>query len=446
VRVRRARLAGVLAVVLLACAAGWAPSYVGAAQCGTTQHSGGRWSAVDMPPTASIPEVGPSAVVASTIVGQDPSVVLATDGVSVFRSTDYGCSWRLTYTFGAADYWSGGGLVTGYSITNIANAHSAVPANRQDVYLALSPNPLNVFTFVTLFAFAPPELIAASHDGGQTFAIVQSTPTVGHPIVPECLEAPTAMAVPPTNGREIYLQCQPGLAQGVAESEVAANDSYVYRSMDGGVSWSLLGLPTYPVYASQWFVVGPKAKELWIAGQWTPPNGENYYLAVWHSTDDGLHWARSTPAGRPGVGIGPIGIATDPTADGRGERVVVYASIGAFATTDGGKHWTKLSGLGTANGSMYISVAFYLRHSLYVVGMTGPYGCKAGTVLLRYANPRAKPTRTPFPSRWGYYGTWGAGGSFTVVGGASVAFGAATFCAPPKGKASPPQLLSFGPR
>lgn len=445
-RVERSRVAGVLAVVLVAGAAGFAPSNVDAAQCGSTLHAGGRWSAVGMPPTPSVPELGPSAVVATSVVGQDPSVLLATDGVSVYRSTDYGCSWHITYTLGVADYWSLGGIATAYSITNIANGHSNAPANRQDVYLALTPNPLVVFTFVPLFTFAAPELTAVSHDGGQTFTVVQSAPSVAHPLVPECLAAPTTMVVPPTNSRTIYLQCEAGLAQGLAEETVAGGQSYVYRSVDGGVSWSLLGLPAFPSYGGQWFVAGPKPNELWLAGEWYPPNVTYYYLAVWHTTDGGAHWTMSTPAGKPGVGIGPIGLAVDPTSDRGGERVVVSAPIGGFATTDTGKHWTKLTGIGSADQPMIVSVAFYLRHSLYVIVMTGAYGCKPGTLLLRYANVRGKPTRTPFPSRWGYYETWGAGGSFTVIGSAAVAFGVATFCAPPKGTASPPILLSFGPR
>src|SRR5206468_12029634 len=72
----------------------------------------------------------------------------------------------------------------------------------------------------------------------------------------------------------------------------------------------------------------------------------------------------------------PIGIATDLTVGRGSERVVAYAPIGAFASIDSGKHWAKLSGIASANAPMYISVAFYLRHSLYVVGSTGSYGCK----------------------------------------------------------------------
>lgn len=441
-RVHRRRVAGALAVVLLAGAGAWTPTAVSAAQCGSTQQAGGRWSAVDMPPTPSLPNQGSTPIVSSSIVGQDPTVVLATDGVSVYRSTDGGCSWRTTYTLGPADYWSGSGLVSGYTITNIVSGHTGAPASRQTVYLALSPSPLSVFTFVPLFTFAPVELIAVSHDGGQSFAMVQPTPTAAHPIVPECLQAPTTIAASPTDPRAVYLQCSGGVAQTLAENTLSGGTSYLYRSADGGASWSLFGLPTSPQYQGQWFVVGPKAKELWVAGQSDGSNG-SYWLAVWHSTDDGTHWTMSKPVGRPGVGIGSMGIAADLTSTGSGERVVVYAPVGAYSTTDSGKHWTRLRGLSASNSAVFVSVAFYLHHSLYAVAMSAQYGCKAGTAVLRYDNVRGDPVRTLFPRRWGYYYTWGVGGSFTAMGTAAFAFGEATFCNAPGSGATPPKFLTF---
>src|SRR5436305_9045498 len=161
-RVYRSRIAVLLAAVLSAAVGGWTPTQVGAAQCGSTQPALGRWTGVDLPPTPSVPKVGASAVLAAAVVGHDSSVLLATDGVSVYRSTDGGCSWRTTYTLGAMDYYSADGVATAYTITNIANGHSAAPTNRQDVYLALSPNPFNVFTFVTLLGAAPPVLMMVS--------------------------------------------------------------------------------------------------------------------------------------------------------------------------------------------------------------------------------------------------------------------------------------------
>lgn len=417
-----------------------------AAQCASTQIDMGRWSAVEMTASPSLPELGSSAIVASTVVGQDPSVVLATDGISVFRSTDGGCTWRTTYTMGAADYWSGGGIASAYSITSIVDNHSAAPANRHVIYLALSPNQLNVFTFVTLFGAAPPELFAVSNDGGQTFALVQSAPTVATPIVPECLSPPTAVVVPPANSRTIYLQCGGGLAQGAVDDELAGGGpSYIYRSDDGGRSWSLQSLPTYPQYSGTWFVPGPKPKELWMVGGWMRPNSHSEYLAVWHTTDNGAHWSMSTPAGKPGVGIGSTGISVDMTSGGgRGERVVTYAPIGVYETIDSGKHWTKLSGIDLANTDETPVFAFFVKRSTYVL-TTKTFGCNPGAAIRRYAGPAAKPVKAPFPNRWGSYFSWGAGGSFAVVDSGSLAFGYATLCSP-SGAAETSRFLTFRPR
>lgn len=442
-RADRTRLVVALTAVLLNGVAGSTVSYVAAAQCGTTQKALGTWSAVDPPAVPSLPAALTSSVISASMVGQDSSVLLATDGVAVYRSTDGGCRWSTTFTLGAADYPALGGAATAYSISNIANGHSSAPAARQDVYLALSPNPLNAFTFVTLFGAAPPEFVAVSHDGGQTFAIVQPSPSAADPIVPECLSAPTAFLVPPTEARTVYLQCGGGLAQQVAETQLAGGSSYVYRSLDGGQSWSLIALPSFGYYGEQWFLPGPKAKELWVAGQWSAPNGGGDYVAVWHSTDNGAHWSMSKPYGRPGVGIGAVGIAVDMSASVGGERVVVYAPIGAFATNDGGKHWAKLGGLVTRDGPMRVLFAFVLKHSVFVVALPTGAACRSpGTLVLRYANPRAQPTQAKFPTRWGNYWDWGLAGSFVTADGTATAFGLASFCSTAGSPASP-KLLSF---
>jgi hypothetical protein len=432
-----------LAAVLAMVGAGVAPVPVAAAQCGSTQMVMGRWSAVDLPPAPSVPVLGAS-ILSTSVVGQDPSVVLATDGVAVYRSTDGGCRWNTTYTLGPADYPTVSGVATAYNITNIGTTHSAVPAARQDVYLALSPNPLNAFSMVTLFGAAPPELVAVSHDGGQTFAVVPPAPSAANPIVPECLSRPTAFIVPPTDSRTIYMQCSGGLSQQVAEQAVAGGP-YVYRSLDGGRSWSLMVLPMYGQYDAQWFVPGPKPRELWVAGQVS--DGVAGYLAVAHTTDGGAHWTISKPAGKPGVGIGPIGVAVDMASAPGAERLVAYAPIGAFVSSDSGKHWTKLRGLDPTQGASNVALAFLLRHSVYVVAMPASYSCNkpGGVRLLRYSNGPGQPADTAFPGRWGEFAGWGAGDSFATLSGGTVAFGVMSFCQPATGTPPPPKLLSFRP-
>lgn len=442
-RPSRSRLVISVVAVIASGIAVFIPPTAGAAQCGSVQNAMGKWSAIDVAPTPSVPAEGSSAITATSLVGQDPNVLLSTDGVAVYRSTDGGCKWSTTYTLGPSDYWNGNGLVVGYSITNIANGHSSAPANRQVVYLALSPNPLNAFTMVTLFGAAPPELLMVSHDGGQTFAPVQPAPTSAHPVVPECLSTPFAFVVPPAQPQEIYLDCPAGLAQGVAERQLAGGEP-AYHSLDGGQSWSLIAMPSVGQYGGQWFAAGPKAHELWFSGQWSDPTGNKAYLAVWHTLDDGAHWTISTPAGKPGVGIGNIGLAIDPAGAPGHERVIAYAPVGAYLTTDGGKTWGPLRGSDPATG-VKVAQAFFVRHTPYVITILGQI-CKPGVALLRYDVPRGRPATTPFPKQWGTYADWGADGSFAAANGGTMAFGTARFCSAANGSTPPPKLLSFQPR
>lgn len=442
---RGARVAVAFAAVLVTAAGGSLPVRGAAAACGSTQSAGGRWTAVDVPATPSLPAVGATPVVTSTVVGQDPSVVLATDGIGVFRSTDGGCSWRSAYTVGAADYWSGGGLAVAYSITDIVNGHSAAPVSRQDVYLVLSPNWLNPLSEGTTLGFALPEIIVASHDGGATFANVPPAPTVASPLVPECLSPPSTVIVPATDSRTLYLQCTGGLAQGLVGSSLVGSTNYLYRSVDGGASWSLLALPGAAFGLSQSLVAGRAARELWFIGVWYATTSDGSYLAIWHSTDGGARWAMSIPEDRPGWANGQTGIAVDTTPGHRAERVVAYAATGAYLSTDTGRHWTRLPGVASSGGQMFPAVAFFVRDTPYVVAASAAIGCAdSGTVFVRYTTSGRTAKSVRFPSRWGRYDGWGYGGSLAVLNGpAPLASGLATFCPARSGQAAPPRLLTF---
>lgn len=423
-----------IAAVLVAGTGEWAPTSGAASGCSSTQVAAGQWSAVDVPPTPSLPTGAAASIMSTTVVGRDRSVVLATDGVAVYRSTDGGCHWRTTYTVGAADYYSDNGFAAAYAVTDIASGHSAVPASRQDVYLALSPTPLEV---ATVFAAAPPEVIVASHDGGQTFTPVPSTPTVASPVVPECQGPPHLVQVSPTDSRTIYLQCTGGSAQDQADAERAGNAYFAYRSNDGGQTWSLVPLPLY-IDDGEWFQLGPAAKEIWTAG------APNNYPTVWHSVDDGAHWTSYNPIGRHSLGSNSYTLAVDLSSRAPTERVVLYASNGAFVTTDTGRHWNALRGTEPAY-HVQPMLAFFLRHSVYVIAATSFHTCTSDPVVLRYADTRGKPVKAPFPTTWGMYTGWGHGGSVATIGSTDAAFGLATFCAPATKASSPAKLLTLRP-
>jgi hypothetical protein len=437
-RRRRALVAAVVVAGTLTTA-----GTVGAAggQCRSVESAPGGWTAAALPATPSLPVMGVTPIVVTSVVGQDPSVALATDGMAVFRTADGGCNWQTVFTLGATDYYSDGDLLTGYSVTNIANGHSAGAGDHQDVYLALSPNPLNVLTMATLFGAALPEFFAASHDGGKTFALVPPQPGAANPLVPECLATPGYFVVSPADGKTIYLRCAGGLAQSVAEAAVSGGASSMFGSADGGLSWSLIGLPAAVSMASpQWMAPGPAKNELWMGGY----SGTST-LTVWHSRDSGHTWTAQTLDPKPvpsSTTSTPVGVVIDNAPGSAALRLAVYAAGGTYASNDLGKHWQQLRAVTFADGTRPAVGAFFLRHSLHVM-FAGQISCKGQPVLARYRQLSARPVTVLFPSKWGSYASWGGDATFAVVGHGVVANGLARFCAPGSSVTSSARLLNW---
>jgi hypothetical protein len=410
-----------------------APGLAAGGQCHSVETAPGGWTTAPLPATPSAPAVGSSQIVSSSVVGQDPAVLVATDGISVFRTADGGCNWQTVFTLGPSDYYSAGGLAAGYSITNIANGQGPATTDKQDVYLAISPNPLNVFSMVTLFGVAPPELLAASHDGGRTFAIVSPQPNIANPIVPECLTGPSLFFVPPTDGKTIYMQCSGGLAQTIAEQALAGGAAMAFRSTDGGVSWAVVGLPHGPVFTTDahWLVPGVRKNELWLGGFWAPPTGSTeFHLAVWRSRDAGTTWTRSIAdptAATSAQTVNSVGVAVDRTPGAGSGRVAVYNARGTFVTSDDGQHWQRLRNVTFSDGVRPPVGEFFLRHRLYAL-FASTIGCKGDPVFVQYPTVTARPITVTFPSKWGTYSSWATDSTFAVVGGGAVASGIGRFC------------------
>ncbi|MDQ1699230.1 MAG: Photosynthesis system assembly factor [Frankiaceae bacterium] len=370
--------------------------------------------------------------------------MLATDGVAVFRTTDGGCNWQTMFTVGPSDYYNEGGAAVAYFVSNFATSHDSRTANKQDVYLALTPNPVNAFTLATLFGAAPPELIEVSHDGGQTFTSVTPKPTTANPFVPECLSAPYYFVAPPTDAKTLYLMCAGGVAQAAVQHRATGESWVTYRSTDGGVTWTVLALPASPPNPTlvNWLVPGTQRNELWLAGHWE--SNQTYYLSVWHSHDGGTTWTRlqvdPTPVPSSGA-VHDVELALDTSA-GRGfGQLAVYTVEGIYLTSDAGKHWLRQRPVKFTNGTRVPTAAFFLHHNLHVL-FAGQIDCKDVPMLARYAGIGSRPVTSSYPSRWGYYAGWGSDGSFTVAGHGLVANGLAHFCPPGQGPTTT-KLLSL---
>jgi hypothetical protein len=398
-----------------------APAVAAGGQCRSIENVSGGWTAAPVPATPSAPGVGSTPIVATSIVGQGPSVVVATDGVAVFRTADGGCTWKTVFTLGASDYYSASGLAAGYSITNIASGHDGTAADKQSVYLALSPNPMNAFSMVTLFGAALPELFAASHDGGRTFAIVAPQPSLAAPYPVECLGAPLAFFTGPGDAKTVYLWCSGGLAQVAAEQLLSGGKAVLFRSNDGGVSWNIAGVPTVG-YGSDahWLAPGTQKGELWASGYWTSPDASPHqYLATWRSRDGGSTWTRSLVDPKPvtsAMSLSSTGVAVDATP-GRGPATIaIYAGNVLYSSSDLGKHWRRLRPVAFTSGSRPAVSSFFLGHSLYVL-FAGTLTCRAVPLLVRYAQLSSRPVAIPFPEKWGPSAGWTTDSTSAVAGG-----------------------------
>jgi len=144
--------------------------------------------------------------------------------------------------------------------------------------------------------------------------------------------------VHPTNANIVYVAAQ-GTRWGTSE------DRGVYRSNDGGATWSRVLFvspsagatelemdPTNPavIYATTWDMV----RMPWALRSGGPGSG------VWKTVDGGDHWTRLTK-GLPSV-MGRIGLGIAPATPTRVYALVEADSGGMYRTDDSGESWRRV--------------------------------------------------------------------------------------------------------
>jgi photosystem II stability/assembly factor-like uncharacterized protein len=160
-----------------------------------------------------------------------------------------------------------------------------------------------------------------------------------------------AIAVAPSDPNIVYV--------GTGEPDVRAQISYgigMFKSTDAGKTWTHIGLENTRRIGR--IVVDPNnPNRVYVAalGHVYDANPER---GVYRSTDGGAHWKKVLFNASDPNNVGAIDIAIDPK-----DPKVLYASLwatrrppwsvyapsympgsGLYKTTDGGNHWTKLSG------------------------------------------------------------------------------------------------------
>ncbi|MGH9466437.1 MAG: WD40/YVTN/BNR-like repeat-containing protein, partial [Terriglobales bacterium] len=210
-----------------------------------------------------------------------------------------------------------------------------------------------------------------------------------------------AIAVARTNHNVVYV----GTGDMISVAGAADEGDGVYKSTDGGRTWTHLGLDDTRHISA--VLVSPHDANLVLAaalGHSFAPNAER---GIFRSTDGGATWSKVL---YNGPASGAISLAADP--DNFNEMFAAFephapdAPPGAgaiFKSTDGGQHWTKLSGDGlpaVIDGRTGLAVAAHTNgQRVYAMTTGGLFRSDDGGASW------SQPTHDPrFGGRQSYFG------------------------------------------
>jgi photosystem II stability/assembly factor-like uncharacterized protein len=190
-----------------------------------------------------------------------------------------------------------------------------------------------------------------SHDAGRTWQPIFDDQPIG---------SIGAIAVAPSNPKVIYV----GSGESDMRSDISQGNG-MYRSTDGGKTWSHVGLEDSQQIAR--IRVHPSDSNLVYVCALGHPYGSNNERGVFRSRDGGKTWERILSR----FDAGAIDLTFEP-----GNPSVIYAALwetrrppwsvyppsngpdsGLFKSTDGGDHWTEIRGNGFAANPGRIGLA-----------------------------------------------------------------------------------------
>lgn len=330
----RVGVAGCAAVTVLAgVLPGLLPS-AAAAGCAPVR-SAGAWTTVDFP----LPTTDTSQVV---VDAADPRRLFASDGSAVARSVDGGCTW--TTVFGArgvdtSDLPSGATLkpapAAPYYISDVVLPRAP---RSKDVYLLLSPGSALQTVGLLVSPTPPPVLVARSTDGGASFSVQPGSADAG--AVPRCNTA--TLAVAPSSTSTLYLACSGQVLLGnfAPLSPVSSTTEVIYRSTDGGGSWTRgeqKSLPNAPSHLDDLLVDPFDATHLYGRLMVYAPGP---VLLVTESRDAGATW-RTLYSAPPTTGDATMfGLDVSRPVRTAPARLVAWGPSGVVHSADGGARWT----------------------------------------------------------------------------------------------------------
>ncbi len=149
-----------------------------------------------------------------------------------------------------------------------------------------------------------------------------------------------AVRVHPTDPNIVYVAAQGDRWQG-------STDRGVYRSTDGGVTWSLILKGQNPTSGANDLSMDPTNPRILYASFWDHQRQPWYVRSggagsgIWKSMDGGDTWTRLT-SGLPAL-MGKIGVAVSPANPDRVFAIVEAEAGGLYRSDDAGRTWRRHS-------------------------------------------------------------------------------------------------------
>jgi len=248
------------------------------------------------------------------IPGQPDSFIFGAAGGGIWRSDNAGRTWASLFDHGPTAPI--GAVAAAPSDGAVLYAGSGQPEPRYDV--------------------ASGEGMFRSTDGGATWTGIglERTRAIGR------------IRVDPRDAKTL-------LVAAVGDMFAANPERGVFRSTDGGASWShtlainadtgAVDLAADPADPNTVFAAAWQVRQYPWQSYFTPAGGPD--SGVYKSTDDGVTWTRLTGAGWPRGPLGRISLAATRTASG----LRVYAVVsddkvgGLYRSDDGGASWARIN-------------------------------------------------------------------------------------------------------
>jgi len=280
--------------------------YIGAVNGGVwkTTDFGRTWSPIfDQQPTGSIGAI--------EVASSDPNIIYVGSGEGlhrpdlsvgdgIYKSTDTGTTWAHL------------GLRDGQQISQIA----VDPRDADRLFVAVAGHP---------YGPNPERGIYRSRDGGQTFQkVLYKDENIGG----------NDVRIDPSNPNVVYATLWEAREGPWEDGEWRGTDGGIFKSTDGGQTWTQLagGLPSG---IAQAYVAISRSDPQRLFASVATKNAVELY----RSDDGGASWSIATTDPRPKVRIGG-GDLPVPGIDSKNPDVIYVAGTVTWKSIDGGKTWT----------------------------------------------------------------------------------------------------------